>query len=146
MADFQIRECIEADGQFIYELNQEEMGYDYPLEKTKKKLISLLRSSHDKIFVAVIDEQVVGYVHANDYDTMYAPHMKNIMGIAVKGEYKRLGIGKALLIQVENWARQSGALGIRLVSGWTRKQAHEFYRHCGYCHERQQIHFQKMFE
>ena len=146
MVDFQIRECLEEDGQFIYELNQKEMGYEYPLDKTQKKLSTLLKSSHNKIFVAVIDNQVVGYVHANDYDTMYAPHMKNIMGIAVKSEYKRLGIGKALLMQVEKWAKQTNALGVRLVSGGTRKQAHEFYRHCGYCHEKQQINFKKMFK
>ncbi|MEG0711801.1 MAG: GNAT family N-acetyltransferase, partial [Niameybacter sp.] len=85
----------------------------------------------------------IGYVHANDYDVIYAPHMKNIMGIAVSKQYKRQGVGKALLEAVEEWAKKTGASGVRLVSGETRSGAHTFYRYCGYEGEKRQINFKK---
>lgn len=121
------------------------MGYDFPKDKTEEKLQQILKSDKDKILVAVIDNVVVGYVHANDYDLIYAPHMKNIMGIAVLSNFKKKGIGRALLSAIEDWAQKNGADGVRLVSGVARTGAHEFYRHCGYGGDKQQINFTKMF-
>lgn len=143
--DIQVRSCEIIDAEAIYQLNIREMGYDYPKDKTEEKLKQLLKSDKDKIFVAVIDNTVVGYVHANDYDVIYAPHMKNIMGIAVSSNFKKKGIGRALLSAIEDWGQKNGAVGVRLVSGATRTGAHEFYRHCGYSGDKQQINFRKIF-
>ena len=88
---------------------------------------------------------MVGYIHANSYDLIYAPHMKNIMGIAVLSSHKRYGIGRALLQQVEKWAQSSGATGVRLVSGITRADAHAFYHSCGYTGDKEQLNLKKMF-
>ena len=140
-----IRECKLEDCEIIYRLNKDEMGYDYPLEETMKKLEFLLQSDNDKIYVAVIDDNVVGYIHANNYDVIYFPHMKNIMGIAVDKKYKRQGIGRKLLEAVEKWANETNARGIRLVSGASRKSAHEFYRNCGYDGGKEQLNFKKFF-
>ncbi len=143
--DYQIRECNIEDIKSICQLNNKEMGYEYSEEHTKEKLNKLLKSDKDKIFVATVQNMVVGYVHANDYDVIYAPHLKNIMGIAVSSEFKKKGIGKDLLRAIEEWAKETGACGIRLVSGVTRTDAHEFYRHCGYDGCKQQINFKKLF-
>lgn len=143
--NLQIRQGEIIDAEAIYKLNVKEMGYDYPKDKTEEKIRQLLKSDKDKIFVALIDNIVVGYVHANDYDLIYAPHMKNIMGIAVSSDFKKKGIGRALLSEIESWAQKDGACGVRLVSGSTRIDAHEFYRHCGYGGDKQQINFRKMF-
>ena len=144
--EFEIREATISDVEGIYILNRDEMGYEFQIEQTKEKLIKLLSSGSDKIFVAVAENKVVGYVHANDYDVIYAPHMKDIMGIAVAKDYKHNGIGTALLHAVENWAKQTSASGVRLVSGESRIGAHEFYRHCGYAGEKRQINFKKIFK
>ena len=55
---------------------------------TKAKLTKLMKADTDKIFVALAGNKVVGYIHINDYDVVYAPHLKNIMGIAVSAGYK----------------------------------------------------------
>ena len=143
--DFSIREAVASDATAIWQLNCSEMGYQYPLDDTAQNITKLLRSSADKIFVAVYDGSVVGYVHANDYDLLYAPHMKNIMGIAVSSEYKQQGIGRALLQQVEHWACKAGATGVRLVSGLSRTDAHEFYHRCGYSGDKEQLNLKKIF-
>lgn len=142
----EIREVCLNDIQDIQLLNENQMGYVYPVEKTKQKIEKIIMSSHDKMFVAVKDGHVIGYVHAVDYDVVYMDHLKNIMGIAVKEGYQKQGVGRQLLSQVEDWAKDDGAMGMRLVSGETRKEAHLFYQHCGYISHKKQFHFIKMLK
>lgn len=143
--EFTVRQCCMEDTAAIYELNKAEMGYDYPAEKTREKLAALMKSENDRIFVAEANGIVVGYVHAAGYDLIYAPPMKNIMGIAVAAGYRRQGIGRALLNAAEVWARESGAAGVRLASGASRTGAHQFYQSAGYSGGRVQYNFKKMF-
>ncbi len=142
-AEYMIREAEPGDAAAIYRLNRDEMGYDYLPERTEEKLRQLLESEADRIWVAAAGDRVIGYVHANSYDVIYAPHMKNIMGIAVDPEWKRRGIGRALLGRVEEWAQQTGAESVRLVSGQTRTGAHAFYRSCGYQGDKLQLNLKK---
>lgn len=143
--NFFIREETVSDAGAICRLNEEEMGYSFPPENTLRKMRQLLESGRDKICVAVEDDRVVGYVHACDYELLYAPPMKNIMGIAVLKAYKRRGIGRALLEEVEVWGRKTGCAGVRLVSGTARTGAHAFYRQCGYSGNKMQLNLKKMF-
>lgn len=107
--EFKIRECRVEDFEAIYSLNKKELGYDYPMENTRDKLVQLIGDSTNKIYVATLLDVVIGYVHATDYDVLYAPHMKNIMGIVVTQEFKNYGIGRALLEKVEDWAKNTNA-------------------------------------
>ena len=143
MADITIREARAEDAQALARLNREEMGYGYPVDKTKEKLAMLLESGKDKILVAELDGTVAGYVHLNDYDVLYADHMKNIMGIAVSSSCRRRGIGRKLLAAAEDWARETGAKAVRLVSGEGRTGAHAFYRSLGYRGDKKQLNLKK---
>lgn len=138
-----IRECALKDCESIYLLNKNDLEYDFPIEETAKRLEMILKSESDKIFVAEYDGKVIGYIHACDYDVIYAPSMKNILGLAVNSDYRMLGAGKALLTAAENWARETGCAGIRLCSGTQRKGAHEFYKKCGYICSKEQLNFKK---
>ncbi len=140
-----IRDAVISDAPALHRLNCGSMGYDYPEEKTAAQLEKLLNSGRDKILVAETDGQVVGYLHLVDYDLLYAGPMKNIMGIAVDPEHRRMGIGRALLEAGEEWAVVSGAEGIRLVSGEKRTGAHAFYRALGYEGSKMQLNLKKMF-
>lgn len=138
-----IRECQIDDYVSIYRINKECMGYDYPLDKTKEKIDQIVNSQKDKIYIAEINQQVVGYIHACDYDLIYMEPLKNIMGIAVDSKYQRMGIGRQLLEAIEKWAKETGAAGVRLVSGESRYEAHLFYQSCGYCFVKNQKNFIK---
>ncbi len=143
--EVKIRPARLEDAAALTKLNREEMGYDYPVEKTEIQLEKLLSDKKNGIFVAETAGEVVGYVHLVDYDLLYADHMKNIMGIAVRSDCRRMGIGKMLLTAAEEWARDSGAAGVRLVSGSTRTGAHAFYRSLGYEGNKTQLNLQKRF-
>lgn len=138
-----VRECALTDCESIYLLNKNDLGYDFPIEKTAKRLEMILGSNKYKIFVAEYGGKVIGYIHACDYDVIYGPSMKNILGLAVDSHYRKLGAGKALLTAAENWAKETGSAGVRLCSGAQRKGAHEFYKKCGYICSKEQLNFKK---
>lgn len=66
-----IRECQIDDIKGLYLLNKNDLGYDYSQEKMKKQIIKILNKETDKIYVAQIDDQIIGYIHVHDYDLIY---------------------------------------------------------------------------
>ena len=138
-----IRDAVVEDAPAIAQLNRDGMGYDYPVERTREKLRACLGTPSHKILMAESEGVVVGYVHLEDYDTLYADSLKNILGIAVAESCRRQGVGKALLQAGEEWAASTGAAGVRLVSGESRKGAHAFYQTLGYTGNKLQRNFKK---
>ena len=138
-----IRQCELKDAAAVARLNLEEMGYDYPVNRTERKLQKLLADPSHLVLVAENEGKVVGYVHAEEYELLYFDAMVNIMGIAVSSNCRRMGAGRALMKAVENWAREIGADGVRLVSGAQRVGAHRFYESCGFTGGKMQVNFKK---
>lgn len=141
--NFSIREANVHDGEAIFKLNSTALGYDYPMGETTERLKTILCTEGSQVFVAIADGLVVGYIHAAVYDLLYAPTMTNIMGLAVSPGYRCQGIGKALVQEAEKWAKCTGSYAIRLNSGAARKEAHSFYRSCGFDSEKEQLRFIK---
>ena len=106
-----IRDAVPEDSKALAVLNRKEMGYDYPEKQQRKKLERLLADGRNRILVAQRGAEVVGYVHLCDYDVLYAPHMKNIMGIAVSSSCRRMGDRKSA-------AGSGGSLGEGNRGGW----------------------------
>ena len=69
--------------------------------------------------------------------------MANVLGLSVKKEFQKMGIGRALLEAAENWARENGIKMMRLNSGINRTDAHQFYKHLDYISEKDQKRFIK---
>ena len=143
--DFIIRKAEDSDAEDIYYINKTSLGYDYDLEKQRNNLKSVLNDKSQVIFVADIDNKVVGYIHLTSYDVIYTDTYKNCLGLAVDNDYKRIGIGSALLNQGEIWAKENGAVGIRLCSGIERETAHKFYKSQGYIENKLQKNLKKIF-
>ena len=143
--NFIVRQAVISDAKDIYYINKTSLGYDYDLEKQKAKIQAVLNDSTQVIFVAETDNKVVGYIHLVNYDVIYADNFKNCLGLAVDNDYKRNGIGSALLKQAEIWAKENGAVGIRLCSGVEREKAHQFYQSQGYEVTKLQKNIKKIF-
>lgn len=141
----EIREAKEDDCIELSKICKEELGYSCSSEFVRNQVKKLEHSRRDKIFVAVVEQNVVGVIHVEDYQTFYFDELKNILGLAVKKEYQGKKIGTRLLKEAENWAKETGAVGIRVNSGGQRKAAHAFYRAKGYENEKMQIRFIKEF-
>jgi len=140
-----IREAKITDAGAICRISSNDLGYKCE-ERFVKERLEKLDATREAVFVAELDGAVAGYVHAEMYSLLYWEPMVNILGLAVSSDYRRKGAGKALMKQVEEWARERKIKEIRLNSGGTRKEAHEFYRAIGFDDEKVQIRFLKEME
>lgn len=89
-----IREANVNDYIDIHKICCQDLGYICNADLVKERLKNL-DSSREKVFVAIIDGKVVGYVHAEQYNTLYFESLVNILGLAVSKAYRRRGCGKA---------------------------------------------------
>lgn len=144
--NFKIRRCMVSDAHRIYELCRISLGYDFTEEQVEANIRKLMGSVENLLMVAVDeDDEVVGFIHANNHDPVYAPPMKDIMALAIYDDYRHKGIGKQLVAAVEGWAIQTGAKGIRVNSGIEQKSAVVFYKSCGFDYIKTNYNLRKMF-
>ncbi len=138
-----IRKCAPKDYAALHALNENEMGYSYSAEQTKIQLDKVLNDTANAVFVALLDNEIIGYIHGCEYNLLYAEPMVNILGIAVCERYRRMGVGRLLLKTLENWAQERGAVAVRLNSGAERTEAHKFYEKCGFVFKKTQYSFKE---
>lgn len=141
-----IREVVVTDYRALNRLNSEELGYSVDTNFTKDKLEKILKQAHH-LCLGYEDEnqQIIGYIHVEIYDTLYAPSLYNVLALAVSSTERRRGIGAALMKEMEKIGRENGIEGVRLSSGESRKEAHLFYEKQGYQNKKMQKNFIKYF-
>lgn len=132
-----------SDAPQLVKLFCEDLGYACTEALVRVQLERALQTEHERVFVAEYQSRVVGVLHAEDYNVLYFETMKNVLGLAVAGDCRRMGIGTKLLGALEDWARETGVKTIRLNSGMSRAGAHEFYRANGFTGEKDQKRFLK---
>ncbi|WP_308780374.1 GNAT family N-acetyltransferase [uncultured Clostridium sp.] len=142
MAQINIREIKISDYNDIYLLNQE-LGYLFSIEKVKDRISYIRENTKDVILVAEKDNEVIGYIHGSSYETLYFNSLINILGFVVKKDFRNLGVGNLLINSLENWTKENEYMGIRLVSGYERTDAHRFYEKHGYINKKDQKNFIK---
>ncbi len=142
MSDFIIRKIELKDTGELCKICSEEMGYECDPALVKSK-IEKLDSKREAVFVAEEESQLLGFIHVERYEVLYFESMANILGLAVKKDFQKQGLGKALLLAAENWAQENGIYLMRLNSGINRTDAHGFYEHLGYVSEKEQKRFVK---
>ncbi len=159
-----IRHAAASDIPAMNELFQKDLGYAECTLEIVEKQFAGLDNSREAVFIAEAEStdasgeshgdspdvtsdtrlfRIAGVIHVEKYNVLYFPTMANILGIAVAADFRRQGIGSALLKRAEEWARENGAGSMRLNSGESRKKAHEFYRALGYIDDKKQLRFIK---
>ena len=138
-----IRQATASDIPQMNELFRNDLGYTECTLKIVENQLAGLDLTREAVFVAECDSRIAGVIHVEKYNVLYFPPMANLLGIAVASDFRRQGIGTTLLKQAEVWARQNGITCMRLNSGSSRTQAHEFYRAQGYTDEKTQLRFIK---
>ncbi len=146
MKKVKIRQATTSDIPAMNELFRKDLGYEECTMEIVEKQFAGLDNSREAVFVAEAEDDsshIAGVIHVEKYNVLYFPTMANILGIAVSADFRRQGIGSALLKRAEEWARENGVYSMRLNSGENRKQAHEFYRAQDYIDDKKQLRFIK---
>ena len=138
-----LRDLKTTDVAAICEINKEALGYSFSLEETASQLVKLSQDSHHYLlgFEDSTSHDLLGYVHAEVYESLYSKPGFNILALAVLPQIQGQGIGKTLLQGLEQEAKKRGYNFIRLNSADHRLGAHAFYEKVGYTCDKVQKRF-----
>ena len=142
-----LRDLKTTDVAAICEINKEALGYSFSLEETSSQLDKLSQDSHHYLlgFEDSTSHDLLGYVHAEVYESLYSKAGFNILALAVLPQRQGKGIGKALLEGLEQETKRRGYEFIRLNSADHRLGAHAFYEKVGYTCDKVQKRFIRVF-
>ena len=130
-----LRNITIFDAQEIQSISNFELGYDVNLDIVKKQIRKLTNDNKHNIIIGFENEQtrkIIGFVHAELYESLYMDTGLNILGLAVDSNFQGQGIGKKLMSSIEDYALENNISFIRLNSNVRRIDAHKFYESIGY--------------
>lgn len=140
-----LRDIKTVDVKAICAINKDALGYDFSPEETASQLAKLSQDPHHFLlgYEDSTNHDLLGYVHAEVYESLYSNAGFNILALAVLPQSQGKGIGKALLEGLEQETEKRGYKFIRLNSAEHRIGAHAFYEQVGYTCDKLQKRFIK---
>ena len=143
------REINTADAPEVAEICKSALGYDINVESVKRQIAKLTNDKNQHIIIGYEDKEtrkIIGFVHAQMYESFYSDLGLNILGLAVNPDFQGRGIGRKLMNKLEQYAVENRISFIRLNSAMKREEAHKFYEHIGYSCDKVQKRFIKKFK
>ena len=144
-----IRNIKIEDAEAIQRICNISLGYSVSVEIVMRQIQILSKDvNHHYIYVYEDEElqTVVGFVHAEAYESLYSYAGLNILGLAVLPEFQGKGIGKELIHHLEVNAKNDSVSFVRLNSADYRVEAHKFYENIGYVCDKTQKRFIKRLD
>ena len=129
-----IRRLIENDLESLAKLYKYFWNVESDLEKMKVKLKELNDNPKYIVLAALIEETMVGSVMGIICEDLYGeckPYMV-MENLIVNENFRSKGIGRALLIELENVAKDSDCTQMLFITEANRKNAISFYGSLGY--------------
>ena len=143
-----IREINISDAEEIQKICKTALGYDVDISTVSNQINKLSCDNKNHILAVYEDEntkKVIGFIHAQVYESVYSDTGLNILGLAVDPDFRGNGVGKKLIGYIEKYAMDNGISFIRLNSANYRVEAHKFYENIGYTSDKLQKRFIKYF-
>ena len=143
-----LRALNATDVEAICVINKDALGYDFSPEETASQLAKLSQDSHHYLLGYEDDtsHELVGYIHAEVYESLYSKAGFNILALAVLPQSQGRGFGRDLLEGLEKETKRRGYEFIRLNSADHRLDAHAFYESVGYTCDKVQKRFIKLLK
>jgi GNAT superfamily N-acetyltransferase len=142
VAPVTIRAARTSDAAEIARLTKQ-LGYDLTESDAAARLSRILPREDQEFFVADLNGRAAGWVHVLHVEYVDAEAFVVVGGLVVDDACRRMGIGRSLMEQAEDWARTRGCSMVRLTSSSTRAAAHKFYEDIGYTNIKTQYSFIK---
>lgn len=118
-----------------------QLGYDLAVEQTREQIAAVLQRNDHCAFVALLNDNVVGWIHAFIAITIESKPFVEIGGIVIDENYRNKGIGETLVNKIKEWALERSIPSLRVRSNVKRQAAHRFYFKAGF----KEIKEQKVF-
>jgi len=135
-----IREMTANDATAVNTLSKQ-LGYPLSIGQTLQNINMVLQSKDHTAFVAEYENEIVGWIGAAQAIMIEVmPHCE-INGLVIDENHRGMGIGKLLIDNVKQWAKEKGNDKIGLHCNVKRTEAHLFYQHLGFTELKQQKNF-----
>ena len=144
-----IRNIKIDDAEAVQRLCNISLGYSVSVEIVMRQIQKLSEDvNHHYVYVYEDEklQKVVGFVHAEVYESLYSYAGLNILGLAVLPEFQGKGIGRELMHYLEVNAKNDSVSFVRLNSADYRVEAHKFYESIGYVCDKTQKRFIKRLD
>lgn len=129
---FTLRRATGDDAEAVALLSAE-LGYPSDAVVMRSRILAVLRSSADALFIAVVASgEIVGWLHAHTAQLIESGFRAEILGLVVARGARRAGVGRALVAEAEQWAASLGAGVVVVRSNVAREESHAFYPALGY--------------
>lgn len=111
----------------------EQLGYPNSVEEIAERFDEITNDPHYAIFVAKAEGKVLGWIQINhEPKTLLLGPRADIAALVVDENSRSQGLGKALILRAEEWARENNVPLVRVRSNSKREAAHRFYQREGY--------------
>jgi GNAT superfamily N-acetyltransferase len=137
-----IRPVLLNDAATVAELSAQ-LGYPTTPEIMAARIQHLSASDDHAVFVASLDNNVVGWIEVIISRHLHSGSYALISGLVVSDQHRGHGIGSRLCAHAEQWSHEHGQTLIRVRSQISREGAHRFYLREGYRQTKTSAAFQK---
>ena len=128
-----IRKILEEDYKSVAAIWRDVLDVPVSDEEAARIYRTMERDERCFTYVAEVDDKVAGIVTGVCVPAIPFPNgYIKMNGLGVLPEYRRRGIARKLMMQVEKEAAKRGASRIGLATGFGRTDGHAFYRSIGY--------------
>ena len=126
-----LRQAKANDAQELAQLVTD-LGYPVDSAELWSRIEKMPSGSYETL-VALMENKVAGFVGLVTLPVYEHPKPIGwILALCVSPQYRRKGVGAALIQEAEKYYRAQGVTDIRLHSGMQRGEAHEFYEKMGF--------------
>ena len=138
-----MRRATVDDAGSIAELSSE-LGYPASGDVMRKRLDMILGRDDHLVVLAVVDDATVGgWIQAHAAGYLESGLRVDIVALVVSTSFRRKGIGRLLVHEIEHWAATVGADLIAVRSNTQREESHLFYPALGYATVKTQVAYRK---
>ncbi|MDQ0968096.1 putative N-acetyltransferase YhbS [Flavobacterium sp. W4I14] len=137
----QIREISEKDAESVAALSTQ-LGYESDIKQTSARIKRINNSNENCVFVALLDGEVVGWIHGFYTLRIESDPFIEIGGLIVDEKYRNLRIGKQLIENVNIWAKKHQVEKLKVRCNIKRSESHKFYEQLGFKENKRQIAFE----
>jgi GNAT superfamily N-acetyltransferase len=134
MKNITIRNLLDKDLESLSELYSQFWNEESSIEKMRIKFMELKNNPKYIFLCAIIDDKLAGSVMGIICDELYGDCRPFLLmdDMVVDKKYRKNGIGKILLSELEIECKKKNCSQIIFVTETERKDAVSFYESCGY--------------
>jgi GNAT superfamily N-acetyltransferase len=131
MTDILVREMRKKDLDRVSDLSGQ-LGYPVPVDILEGRFSRIHDDPGQALFVAESETKIIGWIHVHPQWVLESEPHAEIAALVVDQAARRTGAGRALVLEVQRWARRQGFSRVRVRSNIKRQEAHKFYPALGF--------------